>query len=294
MTQPQAPVRLHWSAHDDGFELGHSGGEHVAGPDQGPYVVDSWLLEDGHVRALDLHAARFAGSCVRTAGADAEQVTRFAEATVARLPGTGAWFPRLECTKTPEGPRFALWIRPAPPLGKNVRLWSPGEGEDPPASDMRIWPDVKGPDLAVLGRLRARAVELGAHDALLLDADGCVLETATAGLLWWRDGALCAPPEDGRVLPSVTRALITEIARAQSIPVRTETVRPEQLEGLEVWAVNALHGIRPVLDWPAAPFMPGPAPRAAAWIRQLERRAARLPAGPSPILTATRASREAL
>ncbi len=87
-----------------------------------------------------------------------------------------------------------------------------------------------------------------------------MLETATAGLLWWRDGALCAPPEDGRVLPSVTRALITEIARAQSIPVRTETVRPEQLEGLEVWAVNALHGIRPVLDWLPPPSCPAPRP----------------------------------
>jgi branched-subunit amino acid aminotransferase/4-amino-4-deoxychorismate lyase len=293
MTRPQAPVRLHWVADRSDFEPCDPGGEHdhSAGPDQAPHIIDSWLLSGGCVRGLDLHAARFAGSCARIADADAEQVERFVEAATAQLPETGTWFPRLECTRTPDGPQFALWIRPAPPLGKTVRLWSPSEGEDP---GTRIRPDVKGPDLALLSRLRARAVDAGGDDALLVDTAGCVLETATASLLWWRDGALCAPPEDGRVLPSVTRALITEIARAASVRVRTETVRPERLDGLEMWAVNALHGIRPVVDWPAAPFSPGPAPRAAVWARELERRAARLPAGPRPLLTATRASQEAL
>jgi para-aminobenzoate synthetase/4-amino-4-deoxychorismate lyase len=53
------------------------------------------------------------------------------------------------------------------------------------------------------------------HTALLLDADGAVLEAAWANV-WWEDehGQLCTPALDGRVLPGVARAaLLRQLGR---------------------------------------------------------------------------------
>ena len=53
--------------------------------------------------------------------------------------------------------------------------------------------------------LDRRLLERSAGDALLLDADGTVLEAAWASVLIRRDGALYTPREDGRILPSTSR-----------------------------------------------------------------------------------------
>jgi len=49
-----------------------------------------------------------------------------------------------------------------------------------------------------------------------------------------------------------------------------DTVTPESLEGCEVWALNALHGIRIVTEWvdgPATAELPG---RLDAWRARLD------------------------
>jgi branched-subunit amino acid aminotransferase/4-amino-4-deoxychorismate lyase len=76
------------------------------------------------------------------------------------------------------------------------------------------------------------------------------------------------------MLPSVTRELLLDEAAAEGVTVRYDDVAPHDLDGLEVWAVNALHGIRPVIAWPGSPFEPGPAPRAESWSARLNRLAA--------------------
>jgi branched-subunit amino acid aminotransferase/4-amino-4-deoxychorismate lyase len=159
-------------------------------------------------------------------------------------------------------------VRPAPPLGAVVRLWDPQEPDD------RKRPDVKGIDLGWLTGLRSRAVDQGADEALVLDADGFVGEGSTTSILWWRDGILCAPPDGDRILPGVTRGLLIEASVAAGYSVRFERARPDDLDGLEVWAVNALHGVRPVVGWSGSPFEPGTAVRAgegSAWLRRLDR-----------------------
>ena len=72
-----------------------------------------------------------------------------------------------------------------------------------------------------------------------------MLEGGTTSLLWWREGTLCAPPPRAPVLPGITRSLLLAHAAA----VAFENVTPADLAGLEVWAVNALYGIRPVTAW---------------------------------------------
>lgn len=231
-------MRALWGEHD-----WTDAGDGDAAPDaDSALVVDSFLLDDGRVRDLDRHRERFASSCETLNLATGDRLERFLDASSALLPGEGRWFPRLEAH---EGDPAALvcWIRPAPPLTDSVRLWIY------PDRDPRTVARIKGPDLAVLAGLRAQAVERGADDAVLSNPGGLVLEAAHSALLWWRDGMLCCPARDMPVLPSVTARRLLDFAVAAGLNIGHERCRWTELTELEVWAVNALHGIRPVTAW---------------------------------------------
>jgi para-aminobenzoate synthetase / 4-amino-4-deoxychorismate lyase len=60
--------------------------------------------------------------------------------------------------------------------------------------------------------------------ALLVDADGSVLEAAW-GNFWVLEGdILITPPTDGRILPGVTRALLLELAPSLGLRAREEPI----------------------------------------------------------------------
>jgi branched-subunit amino acid aminotransferase/4-amino-4-deoxychorismate lyase len=214
-------------------------------------VIDSWLVEDGRMRAFEAHERRFGTSCGAVAGIGRERTREFLEAAIARVPPGGRWFPRAELVDVAGKPRLQFRVRPAPPRGDSVRLWLS------PSPDERSNPAVKGPDLAWLSAQREAAVAAGADEAVLLSADGDVLEGSTTSIVWWRGDTLCAPPEDGRLLPGTTRNLLLDAASAVGASVTFETATPDTLAGLEVWAVNALHGIRPVTAWLSPSAGPG-------------------------------------
>jgi branched-subunit amino acid aminotransferase/4-amino-4-deoxychorismate lyase len=246
-------------------------------PDVALLVADSWLVDGGTVRGLERHRRRFTASCAQVPGLTAAGLTAaildaFWAAVCASLPGTGRWFPRVELSGGPRQPQLSLRIRPAPPTAASARVWI-YDGPDP-----RRYPRCKGPDLPVLAGLRARASEGGADDALLMNADGVVLEAAHAGVLWWEADTLCLPDAGLPVLPSVTAALIRERAGALGVPVSEVRRRPEDLDGSEVWLVNALHGIRVVTAMAGCAARPGPAQRAPQWRRWLDSTAVPVPA----------------
>ena len=239
-------------------------------------VAASWLVEDGRVRALPAHARRFRDTCRRLLGVPSGQVTAFLRAAVGLLPSEGRLFPRVEARPGARGPCLSLWLRPAPPRGGPVVLWYPG------TADPRSLPWAKGPDLDVLGRLREASRAAGGDEPLLLSASGHVREGGTTSLVWWRGATLCAPPPGPDLLPGVTRALLTTAVADAGHRVVSETATPADLAGVPVWAVNALHGIRPVAGWldPADELPPPPDSSAAAerWQARLDRLA--LPAHP--------------
>jgi branched-subunit amino acid aminotransferase/4-amino-4-deoxychorismate lyase len=212
-------------------------------------AADSWLVEDGRVRALERHFDRFRAACAVRGGVARYEVDDFLDHCRKSLPSSGRWFPRVELRDT----GLHLAMRAAPERRTEIRLWI----DDQP--DRRTVPGLKGPDLALLAERRDAAVRAGADEAVVLDGDGAVLEGSTTSLLWWRGDTLCAPPSDAAVLPGVTRALILAEARRAGIAVRYELSRPVDLDGLEVWAVNALHGIRPVAGWRPGSVTAGPA-----------------------------------
>jgi len=204
-------------------------------------VADSWLVRDGRVRGLERHRERFLRACGEVGGPPLRRLLEFWRDMTDALPRTGEWFPRVELGAG--SPQLRLLLRPAPPLGTGVRVWAAGQ------SDPRTVPRRKGPDLAALAGVRERAGGAGAEEAVLVTPSGYVLEAATASVLWWEDDTLCLPPPRLPVLPGVTVALVQERARREGVRVAHRERAVAELEGREVWLVNALHGIRPVTGW---------------------------------------------
>lgn len=113
--------------------------------------------------------------------------------------------------------------------------------------------------LASLLALReARAV--GAHEALILDAEGHVIEGTTSNVfiverLVERGGspagagsALVTPPEEAGILAGITRAHVMELAGELGIPVRCEPVTLARLVAAdEVFITSSIREIVPVV-----------------------------------------------
>ncbi len=220
-------------------------------------VADSWLVRDGRVRAFERHRERFLRTCGECGGPPLRRLLEFWQDMAAALPRTGEWFPRVELAAG--SMELRLLLRHAPPLGSGVRVWAAGQ------SDPRTVPRRKGPDLDTLARVRRRASGEGAQEAVLVTASGVVLEAATASVLWWEDDTLCLPPPRLPVLPGVTVGLIQEQAWRTGTRVAHRERTVAELDGREVWLVNALHGIRPVTGWTARPMEAAPAVRAPQW-----------------------------
>lgn len=238
--------------------------------DDQPLIADSWLVSDGHVRGLGRHRQRFFGGCIEVAHIPQEQLHAFWQATVRELPRHGRWFPRVELCARPRA-ELRLRIRPAPPQSAAVRLWVWDE------SDPRTAPRRKGPDLARLAEVRRRASTAGADEVLLTTRSGLVLEATNSSVLWWEGPCLCMPSPALRILPGVTRQLIQEIATRSGTRMRHRRRRVPDLDGCEVWLVNALHGIRTVSGWVGTSVVAGPAVRAPEWQARLEACAKPLP-----------------
>lgn len=230
----------------------------------GVFVADSWLVADGGVRALQLHRDRFLRGVASQTSIDSLAAEGFWQAAVDALPHTGEWFPRVEALRTDAGPTLAFRLRPAPPLGASVRVASLDEG------DPRTVATVKGPDLDRLGALKSEAAQNDVDEPIIVSAAGHIVDGATSAVLWWRGERLFAPSASLSRVDSVTAKSIRLLATATGITTGEEFAAPADLSGCEVWAVNALHGIRVVTSWRNGPTLGRTAGRAAAWQRRLD------------------------
>lgn len=215
----------------------------ATGPALGLFVADSFVIRDGAVVAPELHRARF----LRDADAQGmvNAPTSFVDAAFDALPASGLWFPRLDLTERGE---LELWIRPAPPRGSALTLWTSPD-------DPRTEPRIKGPDIRVLAQLREQAQEAGADEAVVVDSAGYVADGATTCFVWWRDEVLHVAPESVARIDSVTVREVLTMANEMGCEVREEAVTPADLAGAELWALNALHGIRGVARWLNGPSL---------------------------------------
>jgi len=223
-------------------------------------VADSWLMVEGRVRGLDRHWARFAASC-QEIGLDRQSLADAWAALPAVLPSPGEWFPRLELR---QGSELWLLLRPAPKVQKTVTAWIRG------AHDPRVMPRRKGPELGLLGSLRAEAIAHGGQEAVLVDRDGYLLEGAYSSLLWWEGETLCAVSDEAPILGGVTRGLLLDLATEAGVAIRYARPRPEDIADCEAWLVSALHGVRSVTAWVDGGPPAGEIVRATTWQARLE------------------------
>jgi branched-subunit amino acid aminotransferase/4-amino-4-deoxychorismate lyase len=228
-------------------------------------AADSWLVDEGRVRAVERHWARFGATC-REHGVEPGGLAELRAEVARAVPPHGRWFPRVELRADGE---LAVQVRPAPAREPTVVAWVAD------VADPRSEPRRKGPDLARLAALRTRATGHGAGEALLSDADDRLIEGAFTSLLWWEGETMCAVPDDAPILPGITRALLLELARDRGTPVAQRRPRPQELADRETWLVSALHGIRVVTGWAEGGPPAGGAPRAGGWQRLLDGLAAR-------------------
>jgi branched-chain amino acid aminotransferase len=111
-----------------------------------------------------------------------------------------------------------------------------------------------------------QAKDAGAHEAIVLDATGRVVEGTTSNVFIVRDGAVITPPEDSGALPGITRAHLLEVAAETGRAVRCEPLTPEDLASAdEVFLSSSIREVMPVVrvdDHPIGDARPGPVTRA--------------------------------
>jgi branched-chain amino acid aminotransferase len=119
-----------------------------------------------------------------------------------------------------------------------------------------------------LGNLLAlkEAKARGAHEALIVDASGHVVEGTTSNVFVVRGGELVTPPEQANILPGITRAHLIELCAELGHPVRQRALTPEDLASAdEVFICSSLREVVPVVrvdDRDVAGGHPGPITRA--------------------------------
>jgi len=211
-------------------------------------VADSFRVRRGvtgraEVRGFTRHLERFQRS-VRAAAAEAGRedpdLDAFFVRARAEIERFGDGFPRLEYRSTGE---LRLTLRELPELTNEIDLTSAPTPLDAASAALSRR---KGPNLE---RYLALSRTLGTEGALL-SSDGAVIEGTTTSLAWWGhmpDGrALLQTSSSPERVESVTERMLLEIAEAAGHPHQRSAVTPAQLATHEVWAVNALHGIRKV------------------------------------------------
>ncbi|HMM81970.1 MAG TPA: aminotransferase class IV [Terrimesophilobacter sp.] len=244
--------------------------------DPGEYRVeamDSFLVTHGRIFARELHESRFF-EAARQRGNDLDgfaalDLEAFWDAALALVPADGNWFPRVELQSKDGAAHLVFRHRPAPEPARSAVLAT----LDRP--DPRKAPGIKGPDVDALLSARTRARRLGADDAVILTSDGFIVDGTTSALVWWRGDILCAPPlaEDAREferVDSVTARSLFAMAAALGVETHRERATPADLDGAEVWALGAVHGIRIVTSWVGGPKLAESPGRLGLWRHRRE------------------------
>ncbi len=120
------------------------------------------------------------------------------------------------------------------------------------------------------------AQQMGADDALLLNAKGEVTEATTSNLWVVREDVVQTPPTEVGILPGITRDFILDILRQRQIPHQEVVLQPSDLgtatEGFLSSSVRLLMPIRQINNC-QLPHCPGPLTQ-LLWDALLERMAA--------------------
>jgi D-alanine transaminase len=125
--------------------------------------------------------------------------------------------------------------------------------------------DIKSTNLLPNILAKTKAYEAGVYEAILVDPDGCITEGSSTSVFWVQEGVLCTVPPGPEVLPSVTRALVLEIAREQQLPLREERIALDDFRRAdEIFLASTTPEVCPIITLDGAPVAdgrPGPITR---------------------------------
>lgn len=254
-----APEEAVVSVNDRGFLFGDAVYEALRSYDGRIWALERHLRRLQHsLEDIDLIAAEVGeiGNIIQQAHRRSELPNAFIYLQVTR----GA-APRAHAYTRDLVPTVLVTVRDITPMLAEMNL----EGESAiTAPDVR-WRrcDLKSTNLLPNILAHTRAVEQGAHEALLVDEQGCITETATTSVFGVKAGALFTTPLSTQILPSITREFVIEIAHDLGILVREERVPLERWREAdeafltstshEVWPLVRLDG-RPIADGRAGPI----------------------------------------
>jgi aminodeoxychorismate lyase len=106
---------------------------------------------------------------------------------------------------------------------------------------------------------RAEAKEKGADEALLVNTNGEVAETASGNLFWIYHDQICTVPTGRGVLPGVTRAVVLEICQSLGLQTNKCVIKPEALRNSEgIFVTQSALGIIPVSVFDGKTVKPSP------------------------------------
>lgn len=216
-------------------------------------VADSFRVREhagqAEVRAYGLHCKRFTQNVLNSVQdlhlpdnrLAQQRLSTFISQLPKRIASYGAGFPRIEFRMAGSELLFNLRHRPLPQLTNELQMRT-----CVPSKQVR--PATKGPNIEYYRSLNA---QLGV-EALFCSPTGSVVEGATTTLLWWNGETLhhvSSHAEDGTKLArvqSITESLVLDIADQLHFKTSAQDIPASELASSEVWAVNALHGIRRV------------------------------------------------
>ncbi|HXJ56201.1 MAG TPA: aminodeoxychorismate lyase [Verrucomicrobiae bacterium] len=158
--------------------------------------------------------------------------------TLTRGVGVRGYSPK----NTPQ-PTLAMMLHPVTPAPTAVRLVT--SSHRVAVNDALASHKTSNKLLAVLAR--AEADDAGADEALILNTDGDVAESAAGNVFWLEPSVVCTPDLSCGVLAGVMRGVVLETCRERGWPVAEKRSKPEALHQAEgVFLTNSVAGIMPV------------------------------------------------
>jgi aminodeoxychorismate lyase len=172
--------------------------------------------------------------------------------TLTRGPGKRGYTPDNDCQ-----PTVVMTLHAAPPLENPVEWSLVTSSFRIPASDALSSFKTTSKILNVLAR--AEAKEKGADEALLINTNGEVAETASGNLFWVYQDNICTVPTGRGVLPGITRAIVLEICQTLGLQTNKRVIKPEALRNSTgIFVTQSAFGIVPITTYDGEPVAPSP------------------------------------
>lgn len=205
-------------------------------PDPARGVFETLLVIDGNPIELEAHLRRLSASLAELFAAELPSDAREAVLEAAHPVRRG----KLRLTVAPDGAAMEALVA-ATELEPSQILPSP---EHRVALRSVLVEGGLGAHKWADRRLLERAAaEATGELPLVVDSDRAALEVARGSIFSGGRDWLATPPLDGRILPSITRRRVLEIARVEGIEVREQALSPQDLHRDGAFVAGSVRGV---------------------------------------------------